>query len=115
MGWRARRPVGSRVVPRAGRGWLLVGDAAGFLDPFTGEGLHRALRSAELAAAAIDRHLAGDAGALAAYDRALARRTRAEGRRQPRSSRRSSRSRRCSTTPPAGSRRGRRSVRRWAS
>ena len=36
----------------AGRapGWLLVGDAAGFLDPFTGEGLHRALVSAELAA-----------------------------------------------------------------
>ena len=29
------------------------GDAAGFLDPFTGEGLHRALVSAELAGAAI--------------------------------------------------------------
>jgi flavin-dependent dehydrogenase len=27
-----------------------VGDAAGFLDPFTGEGLYAALRSAELAA-----------------------------------------------------------------
>jgi flavin-dependent dehydrogenase len=71
-------PVGSRVSARAGDGWLLVGDAAGFLDPFTGEGLHRALRSAELAAAATDRHLAGDAGALAAYDRRLARRTRAK-------------------------------------
>lgn len=31
-------------------GVLLVGDAAGFLDPFTGEGIHAALRSAELAA-----------------------------------------------------------------
>ena len=51
-------PVGSRVSARSGDGWLLVGDAAGFLDPFTGEGLHRALRSAELAASAIDRHLA---------------------------------------------------------
>jgi flavin-dependent dehydrogenase len=71
-------PVGVRVTRRAGRGWLLVGDAAGFLDPFTGEGLHRALRSAELAVAAVDRDLAGDAGALAAYDRALARRTRAK-------------------------------------
>ncbi|HYL79620.1 MAG TPA: hypothetical protein VEU07_02340, partial [Candidatus Acidoferrum sp.] len=28
----------------------LVGDAAGFLDPFTGEGIHAGLRSAELAA-----------------------------------------------------------------
>ena len=39
-------PVGHAVSHRAGRGWLLVGDAAGFLDPFTGEGLHRALVSA---------------------------------------------------------------------
>ena len=61
---------------RSADGWLLVGDAAGFLDPFTGEGLHRALRSAELAASAIDRHLAGDTGALVGYDRSLARRTR---------------------------------------
>ena len=69
-------PVGSRASAGPGDGWLLVGDAAGFLDPFTGEGLHRALRSAELAADAIDSHLAGDTGALAAYDRSLARRTR---------------------------------------
>jgi flavin-dependent dehydrogenase len=51
-------PLGHRVTHRAGAGsassgWLLIGDAAGFLDPFTGEGLHRALVSAELAAAAI--------------------------------------------------------------
>jgi len=30
-------------------GALLIGDAAGFLDPFTGEGIYAALRSAELA------------------------------------------------------------------
>lgn len=71
-------PVGTRVTARAGREWLLVGDAAGFLDPFTGEGLHRALRSAELATIAIDRWLAGDRGALARYDRTLARRTRSK-------------------------------------
>ena len=71
-------PVGARVARRSGPDWLLVGDAAGFLDPFTGEGLHRALRSAVLAVAAIDRHLAGDASALAAYDRSLARRTRSK-------------------------------------
>jgi flavin-dependent dehydrogenase len=71
-------PVGTRVAKRAGTAWVLVGDAAGFLDPFTGEGLHRALRSAELAAIAIDRHLADRPDALAAYDRALARRTRSK-------------------------------------
>ncbi|HET7030267.1 MAG TPA: NAD(P)/FAD-dependent oxidoreductase, partial [Candidatus Limnocylindrales bacterium] len=69
-------PVGARVRRRAGNGWLLVGDAAGFLDPFTGEGLHRALVSARLAAPAIRRALDGDVTALAAYDRDLARRTR---------------------------------------
>ena len=71
-------PVGSRVARRSGRDWLLVGDAAGFLDPFTGEGLHRALRSAELAVAAVGRALDGQPDALAAYDRSLARRTRAK-------------------------------------
>jgi flavin-dependent dehydrogenase len=64
-------PLGHRVTRRHGPGWLLVGDAAGFLDPFTGEGLHRALVSASLAAAAIDGYLRRDAGALAAYDRAM--------------------------------------------
>jgi flavin-dependent dehydrogenase len=64
-------PLGHRVARRHGPGWVLVGDAAGFLDPFTGEGLHRALVSARLAAAAIERHLDGDADGLAAYDRGM--------------------------------------------
>jgi flavin-dependent dehydrogenase len=68
-------PVGTRVGARFGRGWLLVGDAAGFFDPFTGEGLHRALRTAELAVEGIDRHLGGDPDALAAYGRAVTRLT----------------------------------------
>jgi menaquinone-9 beta-reductase len=67
-------PLGHRVTRRAGPGWLLVGDAAGFLDPFTGEGLHRALVSAELAAAAIVAYERGRASAFAAYDRAMQRR-----------------------------------------
>jgi flavin-dependent dehydrogenase len=71
-------PVGARVTRRAGDRWLLVGDAAGFLDPFTGEGLHRALVSARLAAAAIERRLEGDHDALEAYARVFARRTRAK-------------------------------------
>ncbi|HYH93732.1 MAG TPA: NAD(P)/FAD-dependent oxidoreductase [Candidatus Saccharimonadales bacterium] len=70
-------PLGVRVARRAGPGWFLVGDAAGFLDPFTGEGLHRALVSAELAAAAIRSILDGRAGpaqAAEAYERAMRRR-----------------------------------------
>ena len=54
-------------------GGLLVGDAAGYYDPFTGQGIYRALRGAELAAEVIDRALrAGDlsAGALMPYERA---------------------------------------------
>ncbi|MCA1629363.1 MAG: NAD(P)/FAD-dependent oxidoreductase [Acidobacteria bacterium] len=38
--WDARRVCGD--------GWALVGDAAGFADPVTGEGIYYALRSAEL-------------------------------------------------------------------
>ena len=64
-------PLGCRVERRAGPDWLVVGDAAGFLDPFTGEGLHRAFVSARLAADAVDAHLAGHPGGLAAYDRAM--------------------------------------------
>jgi flavin-dependent dehydrogenase len=52
----------------------VVGDAAGFLDPFTGEGLHRAVVSAELGARAVAATLRGDARALPAYDRAMRRR-----------------------------------------
>jgi flavin-dependent dehydrogenase len=71
-------PLGHRVARRHGPAWVLVGDAAGFLDPFTGEGLHRALVSARLAAAAIERHLSGDADGLAAYDRAMTARFRSK-------------------------------------
>jgi geranylgeranyl reductase family protein len=50
-------------------GGLLVGDAAGFYDPFTGEGVTLALRSAELAAEvahpALQQRVVGD---LSAYD-----------------------------------------------
>lgn len=67
-------PIGHRVRRRAGPGWILAGDAAGFLDPFTGEGLHRAFVSAELAARAVDASLAGRADAPGAYERSMTRR-----------------------------------------
>ena len=70
-------PLGVRATRRAGPGWFLVGDAAGFLDPLSGEGLHRALVSAELAAPAISGAIRGRASperAAAAYDRAMRRR-----------------------------------------
>ena len=41
---------GNRV---SGDGWLAVGDAAGLVDPVTGEGLYYAIRSGDLAADAI--------------------------------------------------------------
>lgn len=65
-------PVRSAVVDGA----LLVGDAAGYYDPFTGQGIFRALRGAELAARTADAALrAGDvsAAALAPYERARRR------------------------------------------
>jgi geranylgeranyl reductase family protein len=58
-------------------GVLLVGDAAGFYDPFTGEGVTLALRSAELAAETADGALrSGRTDDLDAYDRARHRATR---------------------------------------
>jgi len=60
------------VAPRA----LLVGDAAGFLDPLTGEGIHFAIAEAELAAATAERALSAgrfDVAFLRSYARALAR------------------------------------------
>jgi menaquinone-9 beta-reductase len=42
-------PIGARVKRSHGPGYMLVGDAAGFFDPFTGEGVFKALRGAELA------------------------------------------------------------------
>ena len=79
----AMGPLAYRVAePRVG-GVLLAGDAAGFYDPFTGEGLYTALRSAELLAEVAHPALtAGDvsAAALAPYARAARRRASATRR-----------------------------------
>ena len=73
---RGASPIGHRVSHAAGPGWLLIGDAAGFIDPFTGEGIYRALRSARAAAEALssddeevaERYLAARRHAFAAKD-----------------------------------------------
>ena len=70
---RALGPLAYEVAPPGVGGLLLVGDAGGFFDPLTGEGVFRALRGAELAAAAAVRALrAGDCShaALRPYERA---------------------------------------------
>jgi flavin-dependent dehydrogenase len=67
-------PVGHRVTRRSGPGWLLIGDAAGFLDPFTGEGLHRAFVTAGLGARAVAAVLGGRPEALDDYARDVGRR-----------------------------------------
>jgi geranylgeranyl reductase family protein len=66
----AMGPLAYHVDEPALGGVALVGDAAGFYDPFTGEGLYTALRSAEILAEVAHAGLgAGDCsrGALAAY------------------------------------------------
>lgn len=74
----AHLPLTHRVRRAAGPGFLLVGDAAGFIDPLSGEGLHRALVSAEMAALAIERWATGDQMALSDYDRRLRARFRSK-------------------------------------
>jgi flavin-dependent dehydrogenase len=55
----------------AGDGWLAVGDAAGLVDPITGEGLYYALRSADLAARALLSDVSSLAERVNQYRRSL--------------------------------------------
>ncbi len=72
----------ARVPVAPGGGALLVGDAADFFDPFTGQGIYAALKGAELAAGTLVAALAAGSGgggmplpraALAPYARARRR------------------------------------------
>ncbi len=72
------RPIGGKlpmalsVGPKSGRNWLLVGDAAGAVNPFNGEGIDYAYETGRLAAGFIADALAtGDEDALAGYAEAL--------------------------------------------
>ncbi len=43
-------PVHNSVVSISGNGWCLIGDASGFIDPLTGEGIYNGLLTAEILA-----------------------------------------------------------------
>jgi geranylgeranyl reductase family protein len=72
---RATGPFGSQARSASAANALLVGDAADFFDPFTGEGIYAALRGGEMAAdavadAVVTSSNAGRRRALASYDAA---------------------------------------------
>ncbi len=60
------------VGPRAGPNWLIVGDAAGAINPWNGEGISYAYETGHMAAQAIATAIdAGDASLLARYESRL--------------------------------------------
>ena len=65
-------PDGRSVGPKAGPTYLVVGDAAGSVNPFNGEGIDYAYETARMAADVIHEALAdGDATALQRYPKLL--------------------------------------------
>ena len=64
--WRTITPLRRKPITPAVRRLFFVGDAARVVEPFTGEGIYYALRSGEIAAAAIENLLAhGDEAEIA--------------------------------------------------
>jgi len=67
-----RIPMGGSVGPKAGPTHLVVGDAAGSVNPFNGEGIDYAYETARMAAEVIHEALVdGDLGALQRYPKLL--------------------------------------------
>jgi geranylgeranyl reductase family protein len=64
-GWKKNRVAGDR--------WMAVGDAAGLVDPITGEGLYYAMRSGDLASRAVLNDAHGMTEKAAAYRSMVAR------------------------------------------
>lgn len=67
-------PLGSKRRRLSGPGWMLVGDAGGLIDPFSGEGIGNAMLSGQLASRVGDAAMrAGDVSAarLAEYDKGV--------------------------------------------
>jgi flavin-dependent dehydrogenase len=64
-----RLPMGMAVGPRVGPNTLTIGDAAGTVNPFNGEGIAYGYESGRLAAGALGEALSsGDASTLSLYD-----------------------------------------------
>jgi geranylgeranyl reductase family protein len=67
-----RLPTGLSVLPRVGPTHVVVGDAAGSVNPFNGEGISVAYETGRLAAQAVDLALSsGDGLALRTYEQRL--------------------------------------------
>jgi geranylgeranyl reductase family protein len=66
-------PLRAPGAPIAAERALLAGDAAGLVDPLSGEGIHGAFVSGRLAADAIGRYLAGESSGLGEYAAAVDR------------------------------------------
>ena len=72
------RPVGGKlpmslsVGPKVGANWITIGDAAGAVNPFNGEGIDYAYETARLATRHVSEALAANgAGSMDGYERAL--------------------------------------------
>jgi geranylgeranyl reductase family protein len=67
-----RLPMGASIGPRVGPTWLAVGDAAGSVNPFNGEGIDYAYETGRLAADVLDEALRTGSGlALQRYETTL--------------------------------------------
>jgi len=67
-----RLPMGASVSPNVGPTWVLVGDAAGTINPFNGEGIDYAYETGRTAAHLLDEALVtGDGMALQRYPQLL--------------------------------------------
>lgn len=67
-----RLPMAGSINPKVGPNWVAIGDAAGFINPFNGEGIDYAYETGRLAAELIAEAIAtGDGLALARYPHLL--------------------------------------------
>lgn len=67
-----RLPMGGSLLKPCGEGWVAIGDAAGSVNPFNGEGIAYALETGKLAARLVDEALStGSSGEMSDYREAL--------------------------------------------